>query len=97
MKVRFDIQRKGYTTVHVMYIPGILVSFLSLITFFIKIEDPLRVQFTTTTLLTLIMFLVMITRFLPITNDKPIMEVLFANLVVIVFSVDVFVILCSWY
>ncbi len=41
--VQFDIQRKGYTTVHVMYIPGILVSFLSLITFFIKIEDPLRV------------------------------------------------------
>lgn len=80
-----------------MFIPGMMISIQSFNTFFIKIEAPLRIQFATATLLTLIMFLIMITKFIPITSEDPLMELLFLRLVSSVFMIEVFIILLNFY
>lgn len=93
----FTIRRNGKTSVNVMFIPGMMISIQSFNTFFIKIEAPLRIQFATATLLTLIMFLIMITKFIPITSEDPLMELLFLRLVSSVFMIEVFIILQQYY
>lgn len=62
------------STINVMYLPAVMVSSLALFSYFIPIDQVVRIQFTTTLLLTLIMLLLMVTRFLPITSEDPLIE-----------------------
>lgn len=85
------------SAVNIMFFPAILVSTLALFSYFIPVNNIVRIQFTTTLLLTLIMLLLMVNRFLPITNEFPFIEQIFLGLISIVFSVDFFVIMIQFY
>ena len=51
--------------------PGILISFLSLLYVFLPRDDNRRIGYLTTILLTMVMFLVMMTNFVPIAHENP--------------------------
>lgn len=91
------ICRKGMSAINIMYFPALLVSTLALFSYFIPIQNVVRIQFTTTLLLTLIMLLLMVNRFLPITDENPYIEQIFLGLICMIFSVDFFVIMIQFY
>jgi hypothetical protein len=65
------IQRQGGTMLVAIMIPGALISFLGHLYYFLPRGDGSRLSYLTTVLLTEIMFLVMITTFVPLSKVTP--------------------------
>lgn len=97
MNVKLMVKRQAYTTVNIMILPGAMICLQSFNTYFIKINDALRIQFGISTLLTLILFLVMVIKFLPIQNENALIETFFTNLILTVFSIQIFILISSHY
>lgn len=93
LQVEILLKRKALTTVNIMILPGTMICLQSFNTFFIRINDPLRIQFAISTLLTLILFLVMVIKFLPIQSEQALIETFFTNLTLTVFSIQLFVLI----
>ncbi len=68
----------------IVIVPGLMVSFMIILTYLLPRENPIRLVFATTVMLTLIMFLNVVSFFLPINNEHCFMEATFFNLVVFV-------------
>lgn len=65
-KIVVSLKRKALTTTNIMIFPGIVICLSTFNTYLINIQDNLRIQFSSATLLTLILFLTMIIKFIPL-------------------------------
>lgn len=70
----------------VIIYPALLISGISNFAFIIPINAPIRILFANTLLLTLIMFLLILTKYLPISNSYSKVEAVFLNLFLFNFS-----------
>lgn len=61
----------------IVIIPAFLIQILGLLTFFIPSNSPLRIVFSGTVLLTVIMFLLIVAKVVPNNSDNPLIERLF--------------------
>ena len=66
-----EVKREPSTLETGVIIPAITISFLSLMYIFIQREDAQREEYLTTVLLTEVMFLVMMTEFVPTARENP--------------------------
>ena len=76
--------------------PGITISFLSLLYIFIQRDNTQRQGYLTTVLLTEVMFLVMMTNFVPTARENPSFQFLFFNLALVQFCCIVFSVFIMW-
>ena len=67
-----------------LIMPGILITFFGVCYWFIPIGTGERSNFLATIILTLVMFLVMITGFVPLSKEVPILGWLFLSYVILV-------------
>lgn len=93
----FLIKRHGSTITVTVIVPGIAISFMSLLFVCLPKGNGERMSFLTTILLTVVMFLVMLTNFVPLSRDLPHLEALFLCLTVLLtfISVPVVIIECK--
>lgn len=76
----FVIKRDGSTLTIVVLVPGVAVCMLGMMYFLLPLGSGERIPFLSTIILSEIMFLVMMTQFMPLTKKPPrIVEVFFVN------------------
>ena len=93
---RLYIQRQGNTIERTIIFPALFVSFLAFLYFFLPIGSGERINFLATLLLTVIMFLVMITTFIPLSkNTSGIVDMLFI-LTILLFVIITIVLIIDW-
>ena len=80
MEYKITITRTGNTILVTVIIPGVVVCLLGLLYFLMPRGNGERVPYLSTVILTEIMFLVMLTQFVPLSNEVPIVEMLFLGL-----------------
>jgi hypothetical protein len=91
------IKRQGQTIERTIIFPAIVVSFLSFLYYFLPIGTAERTNFLSTLLLTIIMFLVMLTAFVPHSkNTSGIVDILFI-LTIMIFIVIMIVLVLDWF
>ncbi len=71
------IVRTGSTLLITVLIPGVSITLLSMMYFYIPLGGGERVPYLSTILLTSVMFLVMLTQFIPLARDVPLFEMMF--------------------
>lgn len=90
------IKRQGSTLTVTVIIPGLAIAFLSLLYVFLPKGGGERINYLSTIVLTVVMFLVMLTNFVPLSRDLPIIEALFLCLTVILCLMEIPLIIIEW-
>jgi len=62
---------------NIIMIPAFMIAFSSIFGFILPQNTPYRVIYSTRLLLTLIMFLIILTNFIPVNADQPLLESVF--------------------
>ena len=96
LEVQIRVQREPSTMETGVIVPGVAISFLSLLYVLIKRDDNSRVGYLTTILLTQVMFLTMITRFVPTARANPAFQELFLSLAMIIFACIFISVIIGW-
>jgi nicotinic acetylcholine receptor, invertebrate len=93
---RLYIQRQGNTIERTIIFPALFVSFLAFLYYFLPIGSSEGINFLATLLLTVIMFLVMVTTFIPLSKDTSgIVDMLFI-LTILLFIIMTIVLIIDW-
>ena len=79
-----------------MIIPGIAIAILSLLYLFLPKGQGERIPFLSTIVLTEVMFLVMLTNFVPLSRDLPKIGLLFLSLTVALCTIMVPIVIIEW-
>lgn len=95
INVEMFVSRKADSIIKIIVMPGIILTIQSLSSYFIQINSDLRIQFTTSILLSLILYLVMVIKLLPIQSEFSNMEQLFLVLTVYL-SLLLILIICNY-
>ena len=90
------IKRLGSTITVTVIAPGLAISFMSLLFYFLPKGDGKRIPYLATIILTEIMFLVMLTTFVPLSRDLPLIEGLFLALTFVLCFMTVPVMVLEW-
>ena len=90
------MKRTGATITVTVIAPGVAVSLLGLLYIFLPKGGGERIPFLATIILTEIMFLVMLTQFVPLSRDIPTVEVLFLSLSIILCFISVPITILEW-
>jgi hypothetical protein len=93
----FYIKRQGLTIEKTVVFPALFVGFLGFLYYFVPIGTGDRTNYLATILLTIIMFLVMLTGFVPVSEKTKGIVDLFFTLTVLLFALMIIVILLDWY
>ena len=96
LEVVIRVQREPSTLETGVIVPGVAISFLALLYILIKRDDNSRVGYLTTIMLTQVMFLTMITRFVPTARANPAFQELFLSLAMIVFACIFISVIIGW-
>ena len=92
-----NIKRQGKTISKTVILPALFVTCLAFLYYFIPIGTGGRIGYLATILLTDIMFLVMLTTFVPVSKRTTGIVDMFFHLTVILFCLSVVVLLMDWY
>lgn len=90
------IKRQGSTLTVTVIVPGLAISFMSLLYIFLPKGQGERVGYLSTIILTVVMFLVMLTNFVPLSRDLPMIEALFLCLTVLLCVMAIPIIIIEW-
>jgi hypothetical protein len=93
----FNIERQGMTIEKTVILPALFVACLAFFYYFIPIGTGDRTNFLATILLTIIMFLVMLTTFVPVSKSTSGIVDMFFNLTIILFALIIVVLFMDWY
>ena len=96
INVEMFVSRKADSIIKIIVMPGVILTIQSLSSYFIQINSDLRIQFTTSILLSLILYLVMVIKLLPIQSEFSNMEQLFLVLTVYL-SLLLILIICNYW
>ena len=91
------IERQGQTIKKTVIFPALFVTCLAFFYYFIPIGTGARTGYLATILLTVIMFLVMLTTFVPVSKRTTGIVDMFFNLTVILFCLSIVVLFMDWY
>lgn len=69
IEMHFNVIRRGTMIQDIVIVPGLMISFMIILAFYLPTVAPIRLVFSTTVMLTLIMFLNLVAYFLPINNE----------------------------
>ena len=90
------IIRDGSTITVTVIVPGLAVAFLSLLYVFLPKGMGERHMYLSTIILTIVMFLVMLTNFVPLSKGLPMLEALFLTLTVLLCVMTVPIMILEW-
>ena len=92
----YIIQRQGTTIEKTVIYPAFLVAFLAFLYYLLPIGTGERTNFLATLMLTIIMFLVMLTTFVPVSKSTSGIIDIFFTLTIIMFIVIIIVLIMDW-
>ena len=93
---KMTIKRQGSTITVTVIAPGLAITFMSLLYIFLPMGGGERVPYIATIILTEIMFLVMLTNFVPLSRDLPMLEALFFSLTILLCVMTIPIIILEW-
>jgi len=96
IKYTITLKRVGTTIMDTVLIPGVGLSFLSFFYIFLPTDSGDRLSYVTTMLLTMVMFLVILTSFLPIATTTTRIELMFLILTMMLILATFFVLVIQW-
>ena len=90
------IKRIGSTITGTIIIPGIAIALMSLLYLLLPKGGGERIPFLSTTILTEVMFLVMLTNFVPLSKELPKLGVLFLTLTLVLCIMTIPITILEW-
>ena len=76
--------------------PGLAIAYMSLLYLFLPKGGGERVPYLSTIILTVVMFLVMLTNFVPLSRDLPMLETLFLGLTILLVVMTIPIVVLEW-
>ncbi len=97
VKLNFRLKRQAESIIKMIFVPGVMVSSLSVFCYLLPMEGPVRVKFIIQVLLNMVVLTILLTTHLPISRSKILLVDIFQALIILIYSILVYILCIEKY